>query len=310
MSLLKALVDSVCDRGLLDEACAILKVTPPAGDADADPALQSRIFGLVADAAILSAGFREKMFKPGYPENLGLIGYMSDRDLRYAVTSGFSNAAKVFEYIEKYCQLPDGASILDFGCGTLRVSRYLIQFKPQYRYLACEVNPHSLEWVMTRFGDAARIFPMNERPPLELADGSVDFAFAWSIFSHYSERLHRDWLEELHRILRPGGYLLATIHGGTLLDRVRNEEGMLSQLRGDGVDMGRVGQDYASPGYGYYSCYPEGVESVKWNPKDFGMSFISPGYIEREWSKLFEVVTIDPGVISNFQDVVLLRRPA
>ena len=41
---------------------------------------------------------------------------------------------------------------------------------------------------------------------------------------------------------------------------------------------------------------------------NFGMAFISPDYIERDWGKLFDIVRIDTGVVGNRQDVLLLRK--
>ena len=42
-------------------------------------------------------------------------------------------------------------------------------------------------------------------PPLRFADGSFDIVYAYSVFSHLSERVQLRWVEEFARILRPGG---------------------------------------------------------------------------------------------------------
>jgi hypothetical protein len=85
----------------------------------------------------------------------------------------------------------------------MRVSRFLVQLVPQFKWSACDVNPFSIEWAKTAFGNRANIFLSNAWPPLPVADQSFDVVFAWSIFSHYSEAAHRAWLEEMHRVLWP-----------------------------------------------------------------------------------------------------------
>ena len=50
-------------------------------------------------------------------------------------------------------------------------------------------------------------------PPLDFPDGHFDFVYAISIWSHFGERSARAWLEEMHRIVAPGGHLVLTVHG-------------------------------------------------------------------------------------------------
>src|SRR3546814_6253266 len=48
-------------------------------------------------------------------------------------------------------------------------------------------------------------------PPLAFADESFDLVYALSVFTHIPLELQRDWLDELRRVLVPGGYLLCTV---------------------------------------------------------------------------------------------------
>jgi hypothetical protein len=43
----------------------------------------------------------------------------------------------------------------------------------------------------------------------------------------------RAWLDELHRVLRPGGYLLCTIHGENFLGSLSNEDRLKLQREGN-----------------------------------------------------------------------------
>ena len=50
-------------------------------------------------------------------------------------------------------------------------------------------------------------------PPLPYEDGYFDFVVAISIWSHYGEPAAIRWLDEMHRIIRPGGHLVFSTHG-------------------------------------------------------------------------------------------------
>lgn len=50
-------------------------------------------------------------------------------------------------------------------------------------------------------------------PPLRYADGTFDFIYCLSVFTHLSEAMHHAWLAELLRVLKPGGCILLTLHG-------------------------------------------------------------------------------------------------
>jgi SAM-dependent methyltransferase len=55
-------------------------------------------------------------------------------------------------------------------------------------------------------------------------DQSFDFIYALSIFTHLTEPLQSFWVEELGRVLRPGGHLLLTVHGESYLPELAPAE--------------------------------------------------------------------------------------
>ena len=52
-----------------------------------------------------------------------------------------------------------------------------------------------------------------EEPPLPYGDQSLDVVYAISIWSHFAEPAALAWLDEMHRLLRPGGMLVLSTHG-------------------------------------------------------------------------------------------------
>ena len=61
-------------------------------------------------------------------------------------------------------------------------------------------------------------------PPLAFADASFDLAYALSVLTHLPEAIQHEWMDELHRVVRPGGFVLITTHGERYLERLDEDE--------------------------------------------------------------------------------------
>lgn len=124
-------------------------------------------------------------------------------------------------------ELRTGDVVLDFGSSSGRVLAPLAAWRPDVEWIGCDPNERAVSWAAEHV-PGGRFFVSDQRPPLALDDASVDVAFAISIWSHYAESAAREWLEEMHRVLRPGGRLLLTTHGAYslgLYQRVQQESG-------------------------------------------------------------------------------------
>jgi SAM-dependent methyltransferase len=126
----------------------------------------------------------------------------------------------------------DMESILDWGCGCGRVTRWWSDLAG-VAVTACDYNPELLGWV----GDnlpfvAAR---RNElEPPLPVADTSQDLVYAFSVLTHLPDELAVAWMQEIRRVLRPGGLFFFTTHGEACRDRVTPDEAA-AMARGESV---------------------------------------------------------------------------
>ena len=102
-------------------------------------------------------------------------------------------------------------SLLDFGCGCGRVARCWNDLAgPEIH--GSDVSREAIRWCRRNlpFMAAVRNDP---QPPLRYPDDRFDLVYALSVITHVPEMTGRAWLEELVRILRPGGLLLFTVHG-------------------------------------------------------------------------------------------------
>jgi SAM-dependent methyltransferase len=116
----------------------------------------------------------------------------------------------------------DFRSILDFGCGCGRVIRC---WRPLTRaeLHGTDCNLSLVEWCRRNLPFAK--FQSNTlEPRLDYADQQFEFAYALSVFTHTPEDLQEPWMNELWRILRPGGYLLVTTQGDEYHSKLSNTE--------------------------------------------------------------------------------------
>jgi SAM-dependent methyltransferase len=126
-----------------------------------------------------------------------------------------------YDAIAAHVPLDDTESVLDFGCGCGRVTRY---FRDHHGDVAgSDVNRDAVAWCRANL-PFARFEVNGLAPPLAFDDASFDLVYALSVFTHLTADLQLAWRDELHRVLRPGGRLLVTTHGRSYLQRLDEDE--------------------------------------------------------------------------------------
>jgi len=168
---------------------------------------------------------------------------------------------------------------LDFGCGCGRMSRHLAAAGPGRVLTGVDVDRPAVSWAARRL--RGRFFAIEEHPPVDLPPASFDVAVAVSVFTHLPEDRQGEWREELRRLLRPGGLLIATTLPPHLVSMVPN----LSPLQSD--ELNRRGFLYA-PGPG---------------PFNQNAAFHSRQFLEATWQPLFRLVDFRPAGMTGFQDL-------
>ena len=87
----------------------------------------------------------------------------------------------------------------------------------------CDYNPELAAWSAENLPFLS-VSTNSLEPPLPYEDGKFAFVYALSIFTHLPRELERAWLDELRRVLRPGGHLFFSVSGEGFVDRLSPHE--------------------------------------------------------------------------------------
>lgn len=191
--------------------------------------------------------------------------------------------------------------ILDFGCGCGRLLRLMQPYAAAADLHGCDVDEQAvawcqreLEWVTAQVSATV--------PPLPYADGAFDLVYSISVFSHLEERNHHSWIEELARVCGPGGIVVITTHGPPALAQLRADPRKCADVGLSAEQVLQAQSDLVQAGYAF--CRQA---ELAHRADLYGMTFITRDYIERCWSRAFEILSHESLGLQGWQDIVVLR---
>jgi SAM-dependent methyltransferase len=114
-------------------------------------------------------------------------------------------------------------AILDFGCGCGRLLRHWRDLPGSVALHGTDYNRKAVRWCANNLS-FVRCAVNRRDPPLAYAADHFDFIYAFSVFTHFSATMQREWIRELARITAPGGYILITVHGKSFFASMTAEE--------------------------------------------------------------------------------------
>ena len=145
--------------------------------------------------------------KPGDAQYRAFVGPPEDYDLVAAMTFNLVTTLGLRQH----------HSLLDVGCGSLRIGRLLIPYLNRGKYFGVEPNEWLVDEGIRR--ELGETLVQIKRPTFFFSDSpetitqaktAFDFALAQSIFSHCGLDLIKGWLSAISRSLAQDGALVAT----------------------------------------------------------------------------------------------------
>jgi SAM-dependent methyltransferase len=178
--------------------------------------------------------------------------------------------------------------LLDWGCGVGRVTAHFLTVEGLETFGA-DIDPGAIAWCTEQFkhGQFSTLDPL---PPTPYDNAQFDVVVGYSVFTHLPREVQHQWLDEMERIIAPGGLLIATVHGAPTARFFSAE--FAEQLRT--IEIIDEARDHALDGIA---------------PRDYYRStFQSREYTIREFGKHFEILEYVPLGASHIQDLVVMRH--
>jgi SAM-dependent methyltransferase len=176
-------------------------------------------------------------------------------------------------------------SLLDFGSGYGRATRFLARIVPPERITVAEIDPNAVAFQETTFG--VRGVVSGTRPEDFRVEGSFDAILAVSFFSHLPAARFEAWLARLYALAAPGGVLVFSVHGMGLLPGARSEEP---------ADI----------------VFRPVSETTRLDGADYGTSYVTPAFVEgvagRVTGGAGKLIGCPFG-LAGYQDLYVLARP-
>ena len=106
----------------------------------------------------------------------------------------------------------DMQRLLDWGCGCGRLTAHWLHQGRIPEIHGCDINPDGIAWCRSHLRNG-HFAVVKFDPPTPYTNDYFDGIAAFSVFTHLTQPAQQQWLAEMHRILRPGGVFVATVHG-------------------------------------------------------------------------------------------------
>jgi ubiquinone/menaquinone biosynthesis C-methylase UbiE len=183
-------------------------------------------------------------------------------------------------------------TMVDWGVGCARVLRHFIESAAPLHFpqspqalIGFDIDPYNLN-VCQQILPQLRFALLQPDGVLPLESHSVDLLYGISVMTHLSEHHQFMWLEEIKRVMRPGGAVILTIGAEAVYYR------RYAAIRTAFVEKAGIAEMADPTLGGEFHTYRHTAHSRN--------------YIRKEWGKYFEILDVIPAAMVN-QDYVVLR---
>lgn len=268
-----------------------------------------------------SVGFRKWLAASGvleYPDELGrFFPPVPPEDLRRTGCGGaeahghlytaLEDLEVVYETWRLHVNRPLGEvrSVLDFGCGCGRASRWFAHTMPDAEIHGCDVRLAGIEWCREHLrGDYRH---SSTEPPLPFETDSMDLVVALSLFSHFDRESSIAWMRELARVCRPDGRMIVTTHGLFSLWVIARSPEHQDAFFVDAAGAAELARRIQREDFLFHEPPADWLKALDGPSRDYGQAFYTERFVREAYADSVEVVSVTPAALLLFQDVYVLK---
>lgn len=159
---------------------------------------------------------------PVPPARLRVLVYGSPSRADFLLSGRASQEIIERLFDEAGLSLSHCGALLDFGCGCGRILRHW-SLRDDITVFGCDYNAELVDWCALNL-PRVTVRQNGIAPPTIYEDCQFGAIYAISVFTHLTYELQLAWMQELVRMLRPGGRLLFTTHGTAMLGGLLPDE--------------------------------------------------------------------------------------
>ncbi len=211
------------------------------------------------------------------------------RDAAQFDRAGLGIAAQLLAAVQRHLPEVSAPRLLDWGSGSGRATRFMPSLWPGLHLAGCDIDAAAVAWCAAHMPEHA-FHATGPFPPLPFGDAAFDAVLAASVMTHLTRPVQMRWLAEIRRVLAPGGVFVASVHGP--LAALPAPEAVRDRLARNGfVD---AAADARLDGIAPPDYYRAAYQTETWTRKT--------------WGRVMPVVEYRAGGLTNYQDLVVLRR--
>jgi phospholipid N-methyltransferase len=233
-----------------------------------------------------------------------------DVQMRFTGRTGHANLQQAFSfylYLSSVCDLHEMESpkILDFGGGWGRIARFFLRDTKTDRITVTDCMSDSVHW-LRQTKNPCHIIQNDPFPPIPGLDADFDVIYAFSVFSHLSEKYQNAWFDCFLSHLRPGGHLVVTTRGRQFIEILKtyHTQHLVNNLTTKLPMPDELLARYAA---GEFQFYSTGVTGCELQSAFYGEALIPRAYFQKKYGSL--MIDFSENVPYVDQAVLVLRKP-
>ena len=243
--------------------------------------------------------FQTDSISPPVPgnENIKRVSGNSS-PLKYLV-GGTTTFIQLNEISKRYFDrsLGDYETVVDWGCGCARVTRQFweagrslgIPDPDKQNIIGVDIDALNIDWCKSNMADRGD-YRLLSLEGFDFKEASVDCLYGISVMTHLTEYHQNLWLEEIARVVKPGGTVILTTHGE--FSYYRHPRMLATAF----VER-----------FGFFDLAPDAAIG-SYRDTYYRATYHARDYVKKNWSKFFNILDVIPVANAFHQDFIVMKR--